>query len=174
MPIYEFYCPGCHRVLSFLSRRIDTEGRPVCPRCGKKDLQRRVSGFAISKNRSEEKAPLDDLPPGFDEAKMEQAMSALAAEGGALEGDDPKAAARVMRRLFETTGMPVNDGMREALKRMESGEDPEKVEAEMGDVLGEDPFGAGLAGEAAEPLAKRKARLRRLLPPSVDPQLYEM
>jgi putative FmdB family regulatory protein len=174
VPIYEFYCPGCHRVLSFLSRRINTEGRPACPRCGQKELQRRASAFAISKNRSEEKAAEGDLPPGFDEAKMEQAMGALAAEGDALEGDDPKAAARVMRRLFETTGMPVNDGMREALKRMESGEDPEKVEAEMGDVLGEDPFAAGLAGEAAEPGARSKARLRRLLPPSVDPQLYEM
>jgi putative FmdB family regulatory protein len=174
VPIYEFYCPDCHRILSFLSRRIDTQGRPACPRCGKKGLQRRVSAFAISKNRSEETAPLADLPPGFDEAKMEQAMSALAAEGGALEGDDPKAAARVMRRLLETTGMPMNDGMREALKRMEAGEDPEMVEAEMGDVLGEDPFGAGLAGEAAEPAARRRARLRRLLPPSVDPQLYEM
>jgi putative FmdB family regulatory protein len=174
VPIYEFYCPDCHRVLSFLSRRIDTEGRPACPRCGKKGLQRRVSAFAISKHRSEAKAPETELPPGFDESRMEQAMSALAAEGDALEGDDPKAAARVMRRLFETTGMPVPDGMREALRRMESGEDPEKVEAEMGDVLGEDPFGAGLPGEATEPAAKRKARLRRLLPPSVDPELYEM
>jgi hypothetical protein len=137
-------------------------------------LQRPVSAFAIPKNRSEEKAPDADLPPGFDEARMEQAMSALADEGQALEGDDPKAAARVMRRLFETTGMPVNDGMREALRRMESGEDPEKVEAEMGDVLGDDPFAGEAAPEAAQPAARRKARLRRLLPPSVDPQLYEM
>jgi putative FmdB family regulatory protein len=174
VPIYEFYCPGCHRVLSFFSRRIDTVARPGCPRCGGNDLQRRVSAFAISKNRPEEKAGDPDLPPGFDDAKMEQAMSALADEGQALEGDDPKAAARVMRRLFETTGMPVNEGMREALRRMESGEDPEKVEAEMGDVLGDDPFGAEAASATAEPAAKRKARLRRLLPPSVDPQLYEM
>jgi putative FmdB family regulatory protein len=174
VPIYEFYCPGCHRILSFFSRRVDTKGRPDCPRCGGKELQRRVSGFAISKNRPEEKAPDADLPPGFDEAKMEQAMSALAAEGEALDGEDPKAAARVMRRLFETTGLPVNEGMREALRRMEAGEDPEKVEAEMGDALGDDPFEPGAAPEAPASGARRRARLRRLLPPSVDPQLHEM
>lgn len=167
MPIYEFYCKGCHRIFSFLSRRVNTEGRPACPRCARADLQRRPSAFAISKNRTEEKAP--ELPPGFDEARLEQAMSALAAEGQALEGDDPVASARVMRRLFETAGLPLNDGMREALRRMESGEDPEQVEAELGDTLGDDPFAGG-----AEPTAKARRRLRLLLPPSVDPNLYEM
>ncbi len=44
-----------------------------------------------------------------------------------------------MRRLFEATGMPVGAGMEEALRRMESGEDPEKIEEEMGDVM-EDPL----------------------------------
>jgi len=167
MPIYEFYCKGCHRIFSFLSRRVNTEGRPACPRCNRAELQRRPSAFAISKNRTEEKAP--ELPAGFDEARLEQAMSALATEGQALEGDDPVASARVMRRLFETAGLPMNDGMREALRRMESGEDPEQVEAELGDTLGDDPFAGG-----AEPAAKTRNRLRRLLPPSVDPTLYEM
>jgi hypothetical protein len=39
------------------------------------------------------------------------------------------------------TGMQLGPGLEEALSRMESGEDPEKVEAEMGDLLeNEDPF----------------------------------
>jgi putative FmdB family regulatory protein len=167
VPIYEFYCSDCHRIYSFLSRRIDTEGRPACPRCGRSALQRRASSFAISKNRPEAKP--EDGPEGFDEAKLEQAMSALAAEGESLETDDPVASARVMRRLFETTGLPMNDGMREALRRMEAGEDPEKVESELGDALGDDPFAGG-----TEPATKARTRLRRLLPPSVDPTLYEM
>jgi putative FmdB family regulatory protein len=169
VPIYEFYCPDCHRILNFLSRRIDTEGRPRCPRGGKSGLQRRPSAFAISRNRSEEKAPDPGLPPGMDESKLEAAMSALAAEGDALESDDPVASARVMRRLFETAGLPMNDGMREALRRMEGGEDPEKVEAELGDVLEADPFADG-----SEEAGKPRTRLRRLLPPSIDPTLYEM
>ena len=169
VPIYEFYCSDCHRIFNFLSRRIDTEGRPACPRCRSASLQRRPSAFAISKNRSEEKAP-EGMPPGFDESKLEQAMSALAAEGDSLESEDPVASARVMRRLFETAGMPLNDGMREALRRMEAGEDPEKVEAELGDTLGADPFADGAESGAV----KAKARLRHLLPPSVDATLYEM
>jgi putative FmdB family regulatory protein len=167
VPIYEFYCSDCHRVMSFLSRRVNPEGRPPCPRCGRSELQRRASSFAISKNRPEAKA--EDAPAGFDEAKLEEAMNALAAEGAFLESEDPIASARVMRRLFETTGLPMNEGMREALRRMEAGEDPEKVESELGDAMGDDPFAAG-----AEAGGKVGRRLRRLLPPSVDPTLYEM
>jgi putative FmdB family regulatory protein len=167
MPIYEFYCTECHRIFSFLSPRVNTDGRPACPRCGRAELQRRPSAFAISKSRSEDKAA--ELPAGFDEARLEQAMSALADEGQALEGDDPVASARIMRRLFESAGLPLGEGMREALRRMEAGEDPEKVEAELGDSMGDDPFAGG-----AEPAAKARHRLRRLLPPSVDPTLYEM
>jgi hypothetical protein len=90
-----------------------------------------------------------------------------------LDENDPRQGARLMRQMFEAAGMPVGTGMDEALKRMESGEDPEKVEAEMGDVFEEDPFAAG-SGEPREP-KERLARLRRrLLPPSVDPELYEM
>jgi putative FmdB family regulatory protein len=167
MPVYEFYCTECHRIFSFLSRRVNTAGQPGCPRCGRAALERRPSAFAISKNRAEEKAP--DLPAGFDEARLEQAMSALATEGDSLEGDDPVASARVMRRLFESAGLPLGEGMREALRRMESGEDPEKVEAELGEAMGDDPFAGG-----ALPQASVRTRLRRLLPPSVDPHLYEM
>ena len=167
MPVYEFYCTECHRIFSFLSQRVNTAGRPPCPRCGRAALERRPSAFAISKNRTEEKTP--DLPAGFDEARLEQAMSALATEGESLEGEDPVASARVMRKLFESAGLPMGEGMREALRRMESGEDPEKVEAELGDTMGDDPFAGG--GELG---ARVRTRLRRLLPPSVDPNLYEM
>lgn len=167
MPVYEFYCTYCHRIFSFLSRRVNTEGQPACPRCGRAGLERRPSAFAISKNRAEEKAP--ELPEGFDEARLEQAMSALGAEGESLEGDDPVASARVMRRLFESAGLPLGEGMREALRRMESGEDPEKVEAELGEAMGDDPFAGG-----SEAQTRVRTRLRRLLPPSVDPNLYEM
>jgi hypothetical protein len=38
------------------------------------------------------------------------------------------------------TGIKLGDGMDEALSRMEKGEDPEQVEAELGDILEEDPF----------------------------------
>ena len=31
MPVYEFYCPDCHMIFNFLSRRIDTRKRPPPP-----------------------------------------------------------------------------------------------------------------------------------------------
>jgi succinate dehydrogenase/fumarate reductase flavoprotein subunit len=65
--------------------------------------------------------------------------------------------------------------MEEALRRMESGEDPEKVEEEMGDVM-EDPLGMEGAGETAAPEPRKTLAglRRRVLPPSVDPELHEL
>ena len=178
MPIYEFYCRHCHRVMSFLSRAINTDKTPACPHCGQSDLARRVSAFAISKGRKEESKP--EAPPGpdIDEGRLEQAMASLASDLDSLDENDPKQGAHLMRRLFSATGMPVAGGMEEALKRMEAGEDPEKIEEEMGDVLEQDPFGGLLGGEGgeADPDSgkKRLGRLRRMLPPTHDSELYEM
>ena len=110
---------------------------------------------------------------GMDEARVEKAMEALAGEAESLDEEDPRQAARLMRKLFDATGMPVKQGMEEALRRLESGEDPDKIEQEMGDVFEEDPFGdaPSASGEAS---AKGRRSLRRILPPTVDPQLYEM
>jgi hypothetical protein len=46
-----------------------------------------------------------------------------------------------MRKLSDATGLRMGPGMEEALVRMERGEDPDRIEQEMGDLLeGEDPF----------------------------------
>jgi hypothetical protein len=81
---------------------------------------------------------MDDLP--FDESQMERAMQMLASETDKINEDDPKQAANLMRKLSDMTGIKLGDGMDEALRRMEKGEDPEQVEAELGDILEEDPF----------------------------------
>jgi hypothetical protein len=164
--------------MSFLSRAVDTEKTPACPRCGKADLARRVSAFAISKGRKEEPKPETPPGPDIDEARLEKAMAALAGDMDSIDENDPKQGAHLMRKLFSTTGMPIGGGMEEALKRMESGEDPEKIEEEMGDVFEQDPFGGLLGGEGAEKSPdegkKNLGRLRRMLPPAHDPELYEM
>ena len=177
MPIYEFYCGRCHRLFNFLSRSVDTTKKPACPRCGQPKLSRRVSLFAISKGRKE--APAGGAPegmPGMDDARLEKAMEALAGEAEGLNENDPRQAARLMRKLFGATGMPMKGGMEEALKRMEAGEDPEKIEQEMGDVFEEDPLGDDSPFPAAEAAsgARGSRSLRRILPPSVDPGFYEM
>ena len=168
MPIYEFYCRDCHTIYSFFARRVDTETTPGCPKHGKHKLRRQVSRFAISSGRSE--APESGGPPDMDidDEKMEQAMMQLAGEAENLNEEDPKAMARMMRKLMDTTGMRMGDGMEEAIRRMEAGEDPDKVEEEMGDILeGEDPF---TTGETTLKGIKR----RMTEAPNVDPEVYDM
>ena len=167
MPIYEFYCPDCHVVFSFLSKSIDTTTTPSCPRCEGKKLKREVSTFAVT-GRAGEDDMADDLP--IDESKMEDAITSLASEAEGMNEEDPRQAAKLMRKFSQMTGMEYGGGMDQALNRLEAGEDPDAVEKEMGDLMdGEDPFimpgkrkGVGKGGGK-----KRGA-------PAKDPSLYEM
>ena len=164
MPIYEFYCRACHRVFQFLARRPGTRKRPSCPRCGGPRLDRRPSGFAISSGRGE--PPCDGLPSDLDAAALERAIGDLSSEAEALDENDPRQAARLMRRLYEVTGMPMEAAVQDAVRRMEAGEDPDRIEEDLGDLLG-DP-------EASGPEARIRGLARRVLPPSVDPTLHEL
>jgi len=126
-------------------------------------MRREVSMFAaVGKAREDDGA--GDLP--VDESRMEQAMESLAGEAESMDEDDPRQAAQLMRRFSKMTGMEFNEGMQAALSRLEAGEDPEKIETEMGgDMEGEDPF--------VMPGQGRKGHSRRL-PPAHDANLYEM
>ena len=168
MPIYEFYCPECHTVFNFLSRSVNTTKRPPCPKC-KRRLQREVSLFAQTGRAREPGSELDDLP--IDESRMESAMESLAAEAEGINEDDPREAARLMRKFSDATGLEFGKGMEEALSRMEAGEDPDKVEEEMGDLMeGEDPF--VLPGHKGGAGAGKRGAGRGK--PRHDKTLYEM
>jgi putative FmdB family regulatory protein len=161
MPIYEFYCERCNTIFNFYSKSINTTKQPTCPRCRKETLKRFLSTFSVlrdgSKDESEESLP-------FDEQKMEQAIGALARETDTIDEDDPRQAANVMRKFSEMAGLPLGKGMKEAIERMEAGEDPDKIEEEMGDILEEDPFG----------LPERRVQKARSEIPSRDDTLYEL
>ncbi|HKQ60936.1 MAG TPA: zinc ribbon domain-containing protein [Candidatus Polarisedimenticolaceae bacterium] len=162
MPIYEFYCAGCHRIFNFLSRTGDTSRRPDCPRCGRPRLERRPSRFAISKGR-----PAAGAEGEGDDAQLDAALESLAGEAERLDESDPRQVAGLMRRLHERTGMPLGTGMEEAIRRMEAGEDPDAVEDRLGELLdAEEPEASG--GRVLGALR------RRLRPPAVDTQLYEL
>jgi len=149
-------------IFNFFSKSVDTGKRPSCPRCGKIRLDRRMSVFASPRNQGgEDEATLPDV----DESKMEKAMSLLAREAEHIDENDPKQAANLMRKLTDMTGLNLGSGMEEALRRMEAGEDPEAIEAEMGDLLeGDDPF-------AFEKKSMAAAKYRR---PRVDDTLYDL
>ncbi len=170
MPIHEFYCPDCHRIFNFLARRPNVSKRPACPCCTRTHLERRISRFAISKGQSEAaQAPDDmDLPPGLDEAKMERVLTEMASEAENINENDPRQMARMMRKLYDGTGLSLGEGMDEAMRRMETGEDPDAIEADMGDLLENEDF---LFGKGKSGL---KGMARRLRPPEVDETLYDL
>jgi len=163
MPIYEFYCPNCHTIFSFFSRRIDTTKEPPCPKCDRPRLERQVSLFSISRGLQESE---DADLAGLDESKMERAMEALMQEAQTMNEDDPRQAARMMRKLYDTMGLEPTAGVEEAVRRLEAGEDPESVEQELGDVFeSENPFDLS---------SVKKAFRGKTLPPAKDDTLYEL
>ena len=163
MPIYEFYCRKCNTLYNFFSRSVNTEKIPSCPRCKKVKLQRRMSVFAKISQRSEGAAP--EEMAGLDESKMEKAMEMLAREAGGIDENDPRQAARLMRKLTDATGLSLGEKMEEALSRMEKGEDPEKIEEEMGDSISEDELFV---------MAKKAVKGKMVAVPRVDDKLYDL
>ncbi len=49
MPIYEYSCRGCGKVSSFFVKAINTPLEPACRHCQGRDMQRRISSFALGK-----------------------------------------------------------------------------------------------------------------------------
>lgn len=162
MPIYEFYCDTCNVIFNFFSSRVNTIKKPDCPRCGKKELARRISAFATIGKAKEDDG---DALSGLDEAKMERAFESLMRESEHMNEEDPKAMASLMRKFTSQTGINLGGPMEEAMSRMEAGEDPEQVEKEMGDLFSDENM-------SFELIKKRAIRENR--PPGHDEKLYEL
>jgi putative FmdB family regulatory protein len=160
MPIYEFACPKCRRIFSFFSKRVNPGRLPVCPKCGNKKLSKQVSRFAMSKGLKEPLAKTEmagDEPPmpDLDDSRVERAMMEMERDMEHLDENNPRHMAHMMKKMKDL--MPPGTMPKEldvAIKRLEAGEDPEKIEADMGDVLGNfmggDEGGAGGGGYAKD------------------------
>lgn len=185
MPIYEYYCPDNHTVYRFFARRLGMGNiLPRCPANPKFRLEKRVSSFAIvgatDKARKEQPDGAggegDDM---LDDPRMEKMMMEMENEMAGMDDDnpDPRQLGRMMRRMKDLMGEKSGDPrMEEVIKRLESGEDPDKLEEDYGDFLDEDP-GTGTEGsEAAEgrKLLARWRKARRAAGPRIDPELYEL
>ena len=168
MPIYEFYCHKCNTIYNFLSRSIQPAKRPNCPQCKRVKLEKQVSLFAHTGTAKEESADgMPEMP--MDESRMERAMDALAREADGITEEDPRQAANLMRKFSSMTGMELGSGMQEALNRLEAGEDPDAIEAALGDRLEkEDPFilpgkdKKGRSRQASRPAPRRDATLHEM------------
>lgn len=153
MPIYEFLCPECNRIFSFLSKSFKEARIPQCPRCKSEHMIRQISLVSPLRSARRKGNEADsasnaesDATRSYDpaeEAKMERAMKVLEKEMAGMdeENPDPRQLGRLMRRMSEMTGEPMPEELHEAVKRLEAGEDPEKIEEEMGDLFGEGEYG---------------------------------
>ena len=167
MPIYEFYSPDTNKVYSFFARSL-AQGKNV-PRCPDKPgarMERMVSRFAVTGRALEKK----DSPQDTSDPRLEQMMAEMQSEMAGMDesNPDPKALGRMMRKMTEATGQPMPKEMEQMIRRMEAGEDPEKLEEEFGDAFD----GMDLPGEEKpdQPGSPRHSMRR----PVRDPALYEM
>jgi putative FmdB family regulatory protein len=149
MPIYEFACPRCRVVFNFFSKRVQPEKPPVCPKCGHKKMIKEVSRFAPLKGGhsldSEDPSASSEDMPELDNPRVQKAMNELERDMAHMEENNPRHMAHIMKKMKDL--MPSDTLPKEldaAIKRLEAGEDPEKIEEDMGDVLGDlmdDPKG---------------------------------
>jgi putative FmdB family regulatory protein len=143
MPIYEFACPKCRRIFSFLSKHVKPDRLPVCPKCGNKKLSKQVSRFAMSRGLKEPAGEVEGEEggppmPDMDDPRVERAMMEMERDMEHLDENNPKHMAHMMKKMKDL--MPPGSMPKEidvAIKRLEAGEDPEKIEADMGDLLGD-------------------------------------
>ena len=163
MPIYEYLCRSCNRVFSFISPTVNPQTLPVCPKCGARELKKVLSRFAVvgAVRKSQGKSAAAPPPAGagtaedaggdagasnpLDDPRIEHEMDKLMQDAEGIDERDPRQLGRLMRRMKELTGESLGPEMEGAIRRLEAGEDPEKVEEDMGDLPDEEagPGGAG-------------------------------
>ena len=168
MPIYEFYCGDCHTVYNFFARTRSTTKRPSCPRCGRQDLERQVSRFAISTGRTE-RAGNEAGTPDFDEPWMEAAVAELDHEHDCMDENDSQHVVHMINRLHEIAGKPLGEKAQEVVRRIEAGESPEQIDEALGGKLWWEDEDSPLA--EGGPL---RGMGRWLRPPVVDETLYDL
>ena len=143
MPIYEFACPKCRKIFNFLSKRSRPDHSPVCPKCGNRKMAKQLSVFAMPSGAKEPAAADVDGPehgpmPNMDDPRMMRAMAEMERDMEHLDENNPRHMAQMMKKMKDL--MPAGTIPKEfdvAIKRLEAGEDPEKIEEDMGDVLGD-------------------------------------
>jgi len=187
MPIYEYYCPDNNRIYSFYARTLaQGQTTPRCPDNPAFRMKKILSPFAVpgrARKAQDEKpgagGPGDAGGGAAGDARMEAAMSAMEGEFANVDENDPRAMARVMRRMSEVTGERLDGEMEEVVRKLEEGADPDELEDQMGDTMGapdDDPYGGGMGGEDKPPADPREPRHRFRLhrgPPTRDPKLYD-
>ncbi len=133
MPIYEYRCGDCGRRFSVFWRTFSdvNEEKIMCKRCGSDDVRRLVSRVRVVRSEDSRLEDLSD-PTAW----------------GDLDENDPKSMGRFMRKMMSEIGDEAGDlgpEFEEVVDRLEAGQDPEEIEKDLPDLLGEG-MGGGLGG----------------------------
>jgi putative FmdB family regulatory protein len=139
MPIYEYRCTNCHRKVSLFWRSISSvdESKARCTYCGSDKLSRLASRVRVIRGGGSTEAGAGAGAGTDDGGDMDDRMMS---ELGGLDENDPRSLGRFMRKMASESGEELGPEFDEIVGRLEKGEDPEKIEQSMGDVLG-DPGG---------------------------------
>ena len=176
MPIYEYYSPDNHTVYQFYAKTL-AQGRiiPRCPDNPSHRMEKLLSTFAVTSGGKREETSTAPAPgEAVEDPRMEAAMNAMEREFSNVDENDPRAMARMMRRMAELSGEKIDGDMEEVVRKLEEGADPESLEEELG---GEPPCQMEApdgppSDEAKTPEAHQRFRVRRP-PPRRDPKLYD-
>lgn len=121
MPVYDYRCNACGRKSAFFYKTYkdydaaNTEGARVCPHCGSSDLTRVISRVTIAK-------------PGRDYANMSSDEMLSVMEGG-----DSRELGQMMQQLGQDEAVS-DPAFGEVTERLIKGDDPGRIEADLGGV----------------------------------------
>ena len=117
------------------------------------------------------------MPAGDDmDPRMERVMAEMERDMAGMDENnpDPRALGQMMRKMTEATGQKMPAEMEHMIRRLEAGEDPEKLEEEFGDAFENMDFPDGMGGEGAEGGGSSGSVKARRKPAERDPALYEI
>ena len=118
MPIYEYNCLECKKTVSilFLSFSEADSKEASCPECGKKNLERIVSGVAVIKSGKQPRK----------------------ADSMRTPDNDPSTLAKTMQKESSRSKQDYGDDFKEVAHRLEKGEHPDSIEKSLRKRVGED------------------------------------
>jgi len=111
MPIYEFFCPACHKKTSLFTKNVSSSFEPKCPACGNAELVRVISTFAHHKliKTIHEESGEPSMFPSQDYYK------------------DPRNIGRTVEKRFQKMGMEMPAELQQKIQAAREGELPEPL-----------------------------------------------
>ena len=124
MPTYEYRCLDCKKRIAIYQSYQEYGETPVsCTHCGSANLRRLIGRVRFARSEDSRLENLSD-PSAW----------------GDFDEEDPRAMARMMRKMSDEMGEEMPPEFDEVVDRLEAGEDPESIEKSMPDLGGGDDF----------------------------------